>query len=148
VKTFRFPLERVLDWRHLQMRAEEEKLAAMQHRLNLINQGINTLVSAESKSEWGVLKMPSFTGSDLQALAAFQDRVRKQRIALEIERAQFEKQIAAQRARLLKARKDFRILEKLKEKRKKAWTYLSDREVESAAAEAHISRLVQSGDGR
>ena len=146
MKAFRFPLERVLGWRHLQLRAEEERLAALQHRVDLIHHHINTLTSAELKSEWGLLKMSSVTGADLQALNAFQSRVKKQRAGLELDRMQAEKQIAVQRTRLLKARKDFRILEKLREKRKTAWTYLSDREVEEAAAEAHMSKLARGGD--
>jgi flagellar export protein FliJ len=143
VKAFKFPLERVLDWRHLQMRAEEEKLAALQRRLDLTNHRRNALTSAELKSEWGLLKLTSVPGSELQALAAFQIRVRKECAALDLERLQCEKWIAAQRLKLLKARKDFRVLERLREKRKQAWTYLSNREVEDAAADAHISKLVR-----
>ncbi len=58
-----------------------------------------------------------------------------------------DKEIAEQRKQLLKARKDFRVLEKLKEKRFKGWVYLSDREIEDNAAEAYISRWSQS-EGR
>jgi len=32
MKTFRFPLQRVLEWRALQLRVEEEKLAALQQQ--------------------------------------------------------------------------------------------------------------------
>ena len=46
MKSFRFPLQRVLDWRSLQLRAEEEKLAGFQqklaaliHRENALNVG-------------------------------------------------------------------------------------------------------------
>ena len=145
MKTFRFPLQRVLEWRGLQMRTEEEKLAGLLRRLDTLSQKINALTASELKSESEVLKLSSVTGSDLQALTAFRARVKKERDALEIERAQCAKQIALQRTRLLKARKDFRILEKLKDRQKKAWVILSDRELESVAADAHFSKLVHSG---
>ncbi len=46
----------------------------------------------------------------------------------------------ANNAKLLKARKDHRILEKLKETRYKNWVYLNEREIESTAAEAYLSK--------
>lgn len=143
MKAFRFPLEKVLSWRHLQMRAEEEKLAVLQNHLTLLNQRASALASAELNSRLGVLKMASVRGSDLHALAPFQERMKKERAALEGEKMQCEKRIAAQLARLLKARKDFRILEKLRDRRLEAWRYLNNRELENAAADAHISKLIR-----
>lgn len=141
MKAFRFRLEKVMEWRHLQMRAEEEKLAVLQHRLGQLKYRINALTSAELKSEWGLLKQPSVWGSELEAFTSFQARVKFERAAIERDQSQCEKWIVAQRTKLLKARLDFRVLEKLKEKRKEEWTYLSDRELENAAADAHNSRL-------
>jgi flagellar export protein FliJ len=140
---FRFPLDRVLEWRKLQMRAEEEKLAAIQQRLEQVNHRISALVSAELKSEWGLRKLQSVQGSELQAMATYQARARKLQEALELEKQQCEKLVTAQRARLMKARKDFRVLEKLKERRHEAWVYLSEKEIESIAADSYNSRLVQ-----
>jgi flagellar export protein FliJ len=141
--SFRFPLDRVLDWRKLQMRAEEEKLAAAQQKLDTVTQRLTALAAAELKSEMGLRKLPSVNGSELQTVAAFQARVRKMNHALELERLQCEKLVAAQRTRLLKARKDFRILEKLRERRHEAWVYLSDREIESIAADSYNSKLAR-----
>jgi flagellar export protein FliJ len=146
---FRFPLERVLEWRKLQLRAEEEKLAAQQQRLDVVNHRINAVTSAELKSEWGMRRLSSVAGSELQTVAAFQARTRKMCAALELEKQQCEKLLAAQRTRLLKARKDFRILEKLKERKQQAWLYLSDREAEGIAADAHNSKFLRArGDGQ
>jgi NADH dehydrogenase/NADH:ubiquinone oxidoreductase subunit G len=143
MKAFRFPLEKVLGWRHLQMRSEEEKLAALQQHLELLTRRANALASAEINSKLAVLKAPLVQGSELHALTAFQARVKKERMALAAEKAQFEKRIVAQRARLLKTRKDFRVLERLRERRMEAWTYSYNQEVENAAAEAHISKLIR-----
>jgi len=147
VKTFRFPLQRVLEWRALRMRTEEEKLAALQHKMAALVHRENALIAAELKAEMELLKLPAIGGSDLQALAAYQVRVRTEHGSLRAARAQVDKEIAEQRKQLLKARKDYRVLEKLKEKRFKGWVYLSDRELEDNAAEAYISRWSQS-EGR
>jgi flagellar export protein FliJ len=140
---FRFPLERVLDWRKLQLRAEEEKLAAAQQKLEMVTQRLSALAAAELKSEMGLRKLPTVDGSELQTVAAFQARIRKMNHALELEKQQCEKQIVAQRTRLLKARKDFRILEKLRERRHEAWVYLTEREIESIAADSYNSKLAR-----
>jgi flagellar biosynthesis chaperone FliJ len=128
------------------MRTEEEKLAGLQHKLGELVHLENAIIAAQLKSEMGILGLPSIEGSDLQALAAFQARIHVERAKLRVQRTQCEAEIAKQRNRLVKARKDFRVLEKLKEKRWRTWVYLSDREVEHTAAESYISKWVRSQD--
>jgi flagellar export protein FliJ len=140
MKSFQFRLQRVLDWRALRMRAEEEKLASFQHKLTTIIHRETALTAAELRSETGLLELPAIDGADLRALAAFQLHLRKERAALKAERTQCEAQIAEQRQRLLKARRDCRGLEKMKEKRKRVWTVELDREIEATAAEAFLSQ--------
>lgn len=144
MKTFRFPLRRVLDWRAIQLRTEEEKLAALQHKLAAIVARAAALSDAELKTETDLAKSLTLTGMDLQRFAAFQLRVRSEHASLKASRVQCEAQIVEQRKRLLKARKEVRVLEKLREKRFETWTYLNDREVETIAAEAYISRWARS----
>lgn len=148
MKSFRFPLQRVLDWRSLQLRTEEEKLAGLQQKLASLIQRDKALTAAQSKSESAVLGSPTIKGSDLRALAGFQLRIKSERETLKVSQTQCEAQVAEQRKRLLKARKDFRVLEQLKEKRHKEWSYLGDREVEDTAAESYISNWLRSNADR
>jgi flagellar export protein FliJ len=144
VKTFKFPLQRVLDWRAIQMRTEEEKLAGLQHKLAMTIARDKALTDSELQTETDLAKSPTLNGMDLQRFAAFQLRVRSERASLQVSRIQCDAQIVEQLKRLLKARKEVRVLEKLREKRFESWTYLNDREVESIAAEAYISRWARS----
>ena len=125
------------------MRAEEEKLAALQRHLELLTQRANALTSAALTSKLSVLKTTLMQGSELHSLTAFQAQVKKERAVLAVETAQCERRVAVQRARLLKAQKDLKVLEKLRERRMGDWTYAYNREVEDAAADAHISKLVR-----
>ena len=143
MKAFHFPLERVLDGRQLQMRAEEEKMATLQHHLELLGRRAKALAAAALQSKLSVMKPASVQGSDLHALTSFQAQVKKEQAALAVETAQCERRVAVQRARLLKAQKDLKVLEKLRERRMGDWTYAYNREVEDAAADAHISKLVR-----
>ena len=140
MKRFVFPLQRVMDWRTLQVRSEEEKLANLQQQAEALALRENALTAAELNSEIELLKRPSIEGSDLQALALFQERIHKERANLQIRRKQFEAQVVEQRKRLLKARRDVRVLEKLKESRLRTWTYLNDRETENTAAESFLAK--------
>jgi flagellar export protein FliJ len=144
VKSFQFPLQRVLDWRGIQLRAEEEKLAGLLQKLASLLQREKTLTAVQSRSEVAVLSSPCIEGSDLRALSGFRARIKNERAALKTSRAHCEAQIVEQRKRLLKARKDCRILEQLKDKRHKEWTYLGEREIEETAAESYISRWLRS----
>ncbi len=139
MKAFQFPLQRVLDWRELQMRTEEEKLSTIQNRLAEVLHRENALTAAQLKAEMNVLGRTVVEASEFRALAAFQLRIRGEKASLVAARKNLELQIAEQRKRLLKVRKDCKVLENLKERRKKAWTYLHDRELENTAAESFIS---------
>jgi flagellar protein FliJ len=143
VTQFRFSLERVLELRRFQLQAEEEKLARLQQQLEGIDQRVNAIASTELKSEWALRKMPAVAAPDLHTLSDFQARVRKVQAALAVEKQRVTKEIQAQRARLLNARREFRVIEKLKERRLKVWRYQADREVESLAADAHNSKLIR-----
>jgi flagellar export protein FliJ len=144
MKAFHFPLQRVLDWRALQLRTQEEKLSVLQGKLAEVLHRENALLVAELNEEMHLLGQASVEGSEFRALAAFQLRLRHERISLQASRKNYENLIAEQRKRLLKARKDCKTVENLKERRKTAWTYLSDRELENTAAESYISKWVRS----
>jgi flagellar FliJ protein len=140
MKTFRFPLQRVLEWRALQLRVEEEKLAGLQQQLASLVQLREKLAAARNRSESHLFASGAAAGSDLQSWALYQARLAKQQELLKAQLLQCENLILEQRQRLLKARTDHRVLERLKERRWRQWVYLNDREVEDTAAEVYLSR--------
>ena len=144
MKAFQFPLQRVLEWRELQMRTEEEKLSTIQNKLVEVLHRENALTAAQLNAEMNVLGRPLVEATEFRALAAFQLRIRGEKVSLVAARRNLETQIAEQRKRLLKVRKDCKVLENLKERRKKVWTYLHDRELENTAAESFISNWARS----
>jgi hypothetical protein len=144
MKSFRFPLQRVLDWRSLQLRREEEKFSLLQSQLVEWTRRETALLEAQSKAEMDLLSLPFIYAADLRALAAYRLRVRSERAVLQANRAECEKQIVKQREQLLKSKKACLVLEKLKERRLKTWNYLGDRELEDTAAESYISGWLRS----
>src|SRR5665213_4008380 len=144
MKAFQLPLQRVLERRELQMRTEEEKLSTIQNRLAEVLHRENALTAAQLNAEMNVLGRPLVEATEFRALAAFQLRIRGEKVSLVAARKNLELQVAEQRKRLLKVRKDCKILENLKDRRKKAWSSLSDREIENTAADSYISNWARS----
>jgi flagellar FliJ protein len=140
MKTFRFPLQRVLEWRALQLRVEEEKLAGLQQQLASLLELREKLAAERNRSQSNLFASGTAAGSDLQTWALYQARLIKQQELLKTQLLQCEKLTLEQRQRLLKARTDHRVLERLKERRWRQWVYLNDRELEDSAAEAYLSK--------
>ena len=143
MKAFRFHLDRVLAWRATELRAAEERLAQLQHQLLALSRQEAQLLADYYDNAGRLMSSPTIVGSELTALGVFRERTGRMHQALRAQRAQCEAHIAEQRQKLLKARKDYRILEKLKERRRRNWVYLNDREVESIAAEAHLVNWIR-----
>jgi flagellar FliJ protein len=140
MKTFRFPLQRVLEWRALQLRVEEEKLAGLQQQLTSLLQMREKLAAERNRSQSQLFASGTAAGSDLQSWALYQARLVTHQEILKTQLLQCEKLILEQRQRLLKARTDHRVLERLKERRWRQWVYLNDRELEDTAAEVYLSK--------
>jgi flagellar FliJ protein len=140
MKIFRFPLQRVLEWRALQLRVEEEKLTGLQQQLAALLQMREKLAAERHRSQSHLFASGTAAGSDLQTWALYQARLVKQQELLKTQLLQCEKLTLEQRQRLLKARTDHRVLERLKERRWRQWIYLNDRELEDSAAEAYLSK--------
>ena len=140
MKIFRFPLQRVLEWRALQLRVEEEKLAGLQQQLASLLELREKLAAERNRSQAHLFASGTAAGSDLQTWALYQARLVKQQELLKTQLLQCEKLTLEQRQRLLKARTDHRVLERLKERRWRQWVYLNDRELEDSAAEAYLSK--------
>ena len=140
MKTFRFPLQRVVEWRALQLRVEEEKLAGLQQQLTSLLQLREKLASARNRSESHLFASGAASGSDLQSWALYQARLAKQQELLKTQLQRCEALVLEQHQRLLKARTDHRVLERLKERRWRQWVYLNDREVEDTANEVYLAK--------
>ncbi len=148
MKAFTFPLQRVLDWRALQVRTEEEKLSTIQNKLAEVIRRENALIVAELNAGAKLLGQASTEGSEFRALAAFQLRLRHEKLSLLASRKKYEELLAEQRKRVLQARKECKTVENLKHRRKAAWNYLHDRELENTAAESFISKWVRTSPER
>lgn len=140
MKPFRFSLQRVLEWREVQLRTEEEKLSSLQQQLSALLIRDKELQASLLKSELDLRGRPVIGATELAALTGFRRRIDTQRRNLREACIKLERAIDEQRKQLLKARRDHRILEKLRDKRRAEWIYLQDRELENVAADAFLAQ--------
>jgi hypothetical protein len=139
MKAFRFKLQKVLEWRDMQARSAQEKLDQLQRQLDFLKQQEEKIRVFYAEAESKMLACPVLTGAEMQAIAGLKQRTQKQLNKIQARQGECAALLAAQRERTVKARRDHRVLEKLKDHRHQEWVYLSDRELESTAAEVYLA---------
>jgi hypothetical protein len=147
VNRFRFPLERVLEWRRKQLELEEAKFRQAVAAVAAVDRARAELTTEAAGAESAVRGWEQVGGSDLGALAEYRAHVRSEETRLAARRAECSRAAAAQEAAMLEARRRCRLLERLRERRLAEWKAASDREMEEIAAESYLAQW-GSADGR
>jgi hypothetical protein len=138
--SFRFPLDRVLEWRQTQLDVEEVKFKVEMAALAEIDQRRAECEASGVKAELQVRAWTQVTGSDLEALGSFRLRVKEQEAELALKRAAQAKKVQAQQAAMLEARRRCRLLDRLKEQRAEEWRTEENRALEAAASETYLAQ--------
>lgn len=140
MRRFHFRLQTALDWRKARLDVEESKLQRLNGGLCRIEQAAAALFEERDATDRGVLAAASTTAEDLQALSQYHRWVARQEQRLSAERREAGRQAAAQRAAVLEAERNVRLIERLKERRLGEWTAEANREQEAAASDAFLAR--------
>jgi len=143
MKAFRFPLEKVLAWRRVQLEVEENKLRQLYADAARLDRERAGWEAAGIRAEADVREWTSLAGRDLEALAAFRVYVKQQERALSARRAECQQRLASGQQALLEARRRCRLLERLRERRLAEWQAGNDREIEQLASESHLAGIVR-----
>jgi flagellar export protein FliJ len=131
MKRFQFRLEQVLNWRRTELDLEEDRLKQLHAALEALDRERSALESTRDEASRSLLSRSTVHGADLQMLAAYQDAVKRNFARLARQRRTQEDEIDRQNRKLLEARKRFRLLEKLKERKLAEWQYESLRQAEA-----------------
>ncbi len=140
MKRFLFPLERVRRWRAGQAALEELKLEQLRGSLEALREAKRNMSRERSESELEVLGQASMEASELESLDAYRLHARNKIREFENQERQAAAQIEEQRQRVIQARRNMELLERLKQKALDAWQAESDREQENFAAELYLAR--------
>jgi flagellar biosynthesis chaperone FliJ len=140
VKSFEFPLHRVLDWRKTQLdlaeaafRRQAEALAAVERMAAALQAGARSATSAAKASR-------PLVGAALGSLDSYNRFVHLKEKELERRRAECAERAAEAERAMLEARRRTRLLEKLKEKRLGEWQAAGSRELEELASDSYLAQ--------
>jgi flagellar export protein FliJ len=141
--SFRFRLEKVLDWRRQQMELEEAEFKRQTTAIAEMDGACAALEASGIRTELEVRTWTPLSGNDLAALAGFRLHTRRQEQEIARLRAEAQKKLEARQATLLEARRRCRLLERLRERRLAEWQTACDRELEELAAESYLAGLAR-----
>jgi hypothetical protein len=146
MRAFEFPLRQALQWRRSQLELEENKLRRLAASLDELALAAVRLDLVKGRAEGAVRQAPLVDAGDLWALAAYRQRLLAELRALALRRLACEREVAAQRQKVLEAQRQCRLLEKLEQRRLAEWQRAADSELESLAAESFLARWNRQAD--
>jgi flagellar export protein FliJ len=143
MKRFAFPLETVRRWRLERVDIEELKLRqilAEKQRLAATKVQIQSEVAETVRQVLGQTSVPSL---ELESLDSFRLYVRGRIRDLENQERQCEARIVEQRNKVLEARRQFELLERLRKKAFTEWRVAGNKEQEAMAAELFLAKSIR-----
>lgn len=140
MKRFQFPLERVRRWRAEQAAVEELKLEQLAAQLAGIREEKRSIANQRQRSEQELLAQPSMEAAELQSLDGYRLYARNKIRDIETRERQAEVLMEQQRQRVIEARRQAELLERLKRKAFDEWEDASEKEQETLAAELHLAK--------
>jgi hypothetical protein len=142
MQPFRFRLERVFEWQQTVCHLEEEQTRLCRLALAETEEKLAQLKAGSLATEHELFKRPTLSAADLKALAEFRLKVVKQGRALAAEKQARSQAVEKQTQKLMAERNRLRLIEKLRERALADYTLTADRELETLAAECHLSKWV------
>jgi len=140
---FRFRLAKVLEWRRTELSLAETRFRRQTAAVAALDQARAALDASAVHAEMLVRDASRIEGADLAALDAFRGHVARRRAALLASRAQAQRELNALQVAMLEARRRFRLLERLRDRRLAEWKEASDRELDQMASESHLAALAR-----
>jgi hypothetical protein len=142
---FRFRLAKVLEWRRTELMLAETRFRRQTAAVAALDRARAALDASAIRAEMLVREAPRIEGADLAALDAFRRHVSRRRAAFAASRAQAQRDLDALQAVMLEARRRFRLLERLRDRRFAEWQEAVDRELDQLASDSHLARLARRG---
>ncbi len=133
MKRFSFPLDRVRRWRLEQLNVEELKLQQLRAELEGLAASKRLVQDELTQTQRQVLGQAYLQSSELETLDSYRLHIRGR--IRELEHCEWERGV-----KLIEARRQYELLEKLRKKSFGEWKTAVDKEQEDLAAELFLGR--------
>jgi flagellar biosynthesis chaperone FliJ len=140
MQTFRFRLEKALEWYTHQYELEERRFADCVAALTDARNAIAALQAERLSIERDVVSRTTIPSRDFVALGLYRLGARKQEVNLNTVLCRREAEVQAQRVKLQAAQRRVRLLEKLRERRVAEHASAETRELEELASDAFFAK--------
>ncbi|HUA21409.1 MAG TPA: hypothetical protein VMB25_21830 [Bryobacteraceae bacterium] len=140
MKRFEFPLERVRRWRAEQAGLEELKLRQLLASKTQLEAARRRAEAEGRKSAEQVLAQAFLEASELHYLDGYRRHIQKRVRDLDNHVRQCEAQAAKQRQRVIEARRQFELLDRLRTTALAEWRAAGNKEQEDLAAELFLAK--------
>jgi len=137
MKRFSFSLDRVRVWRQEQIQMEDMRLANLRVSLHAILEERKHVLAERSQAE---ASTDRGCPAEMIQLAHFRQHLAQREQAIATREKEQRSLLEAQRARLLEVRRQYELLQQLRQKQFVAWRAASDKEQEDFAAELFLAR--------
>lgn len=146
MKRFRFPLQRLLNYRRSRLAGEQARLDHLLAEQVRLEERRAALGREERTVAESIRRLPVLTAEQLTAVACYRRYAASELARLASESALAAARVAAQREAVLSARREVEVLEKLRERRHEGWRRELDQETERQTAELVVARWSLSRD--
>lgn len=143
MKRFRFPLETARRWRLEQLSFQELKLRQILAEKQALESAKQQIAREASLSTQGVLSQSSMLAVELEELDSFRQYSRGRVQHFENQQKQCESRIIAQREKVMEARRQFELLDRLRQKAWNQWRAAGNKEQEELAAELFLAKSIR-----
>lgn len=140
MKRFEFRLHRVLALRRQQAEVQRGRVSAVLAALKTLDAD-KAALEADITHSRNSIRSGHTTGDDLVSLARYEAHVRRRCAAIAKKRIELEQHLKAEQLKAREAERKVKLLEKLEAKRRAEWDSEASKELESLAADAHLSRM-------
>lgn len=143
MKRFHFPLETARRWRLERAGIEELTLRQIQAEKQKLASAKGRIQGEMARTVRQVLAQPSIPAPELENLDSFRLYVRGRVRNLENQERECEARIVEQRNKVLEARRQFELIERLRQKALTEWRAAGNKEQEDTAAELFLAKTIR-----
>lgn len=145
MKRFQFQLATALDWRKRRMETEQARLDELLARQAGLQRMLEDTARDRARSGEELLRATTIEAEDLAALDAYRRALDVQKRRLERELTAVAEAIGRQRQLVMATMRDYRLMEKLKDRRLEEWRKQFERELENEATELYLAKRGRTG---
>lgn len=143
MKPFSRSLGKVLEYRRLQLELAEATLRRTQTQQSLLEKRVRAREAESAAARRQVLAQGAIDGTALSTMQTYLDALQQDQRRAAQAAARLNQDKGRQMADVLKARRDMRIIERLKEKRQREYSRELDRKLERETAEWTLGRFAR-----